>query len=108
MKTFEIIGAIFSGVWTFICIVAVLSYDASCWTYGKYMDWKESRKQKVRKQKVGKNMLVLKIAFLFMAILFTCVNLTKTSLKNDVPVSNLLLQAVGITGFIVMQWVLVK
>ena len=50
--------------------------------------------------------LITKIICLFIAILFTSSILTKTYHKNTVSAMNFVLQAAGITGFIVLQWLI--
>jgi len=49
-------------------------------------------------------LLILKIVFLFVGVLFTLTNVIRTTLKNDVSAANMIYQAIGITGFIVLQW----
>jgi len=49
-------------------------------------------------------LMILKIAFLFMTVLFTLTNVIRTMLKNNVPAANMFFQTIGITGFIVLQW----
>ncbi len=50
--------------------------------------------------------LSLKIIFLFLAVLFTCVNTSRMSHKSNIDAFNFLCQAVGITGFITLQWLI--
>lgn len=47
---------------------------------------------------------ILKIGFLFLGIWFTLINTTRIMNKVNLPASNLLYQAIGITGFIVLQF----
>ena len=49
-------------------------------------------------------MLIIKIICIFLVVLFTLVNSAKVWHKEAVPAINFLLQAIGITGFIVLQW----
>jgi len=49
-------------------------------------------------------MNVIKIVFLFLGILFTIANTYRTVLKNDIPAINVILQTIGIVGFIVCHW----
>jgi hypothetical protein len=51
-------------------------------------------------------MLILKIAFIFVAILFTLVNINRTYNANRIPAINFIMQAIGIVGFIVLQWLI--
>jgi len=51
-------------------------------------------------------MFILKLVFLFFAVWFTIINIGRVLLKERVPGSNLLIQAIGITGFIVFQWLI--
>ena len=51
-------------------------------------------------------MIYLKIAFLFFGIMFTLVNITLVKFKSDIPIINFVVQAAGITGFIVLQWII--
>ena len=47
---------------------------------------------------------MLKLIFLFIAIWFTIINIGRIMLKNDVSVINGVLHAIGITGFIYLQF----
>lgn len=47
----------------------------------------------------------MKIAFLFLAIWWTLVNIGRLIKKNDISGLNILLQAIGITGFIYLQFI---
>ena len=49
-------------------------------------------------------MIYLKFGFLFIGIMFTIVNIMRMIAKNDLPAANMIFQAIGITGFIVLQW----
>ena len=51
-------------------------------------------------------MLILKIIFLFLAVFFTVVNASRLYGKQNTPPINFIAQAIGITGFIVIQWLL--
>jgi len=51
-------------------------------------------------------MIYAKCVFLLLAILFTIVNIMRAHAKNDLPGINLVLQAIGITGFIICQWII--
>ena len=50
--------------------------------------------------------LILKIICMFLTILFTLVNTVKVIGGTTVPAMNFILQAAGITGFIVFQWMI--
>jgi len=51
-------------------------------------------------------MIVSKSLFLFMAVFFTLVNTGRMMSKQDLPFGNFIWQSVGVTGFIVLQWLL--
>ena len=51
-------------------------------------------------------MIYAKCVFLLAAVFFTIVNIGRTYSKNDLPAVNLILQAIGITGFIMCQWII--
>jgi hypothetical protein len=51
-------------------------------------------------------LFALKIVFLFVAILFTITNIIRLGYKNDIPTMNLIWQALGITGFVTLQWLI--
>lgn len=57
-------------------------------------------------------MLTLKILFLFIAIWFSIINSGKLMLRVaegddiELPTVNLLIHAIGITGFVVLQWLI--
>ena len=57
-------------------------------------------------QNSGEEMLYLKIGFLFLAIWFSLVNSIRFFKSNSIPGMNIILQAIGITGFIVIQWLI--
>lgn len=50
--------------------------------------------------------LILKVICIYLTILFTLSNTTKAIHKDTVPGMNFILQAAGITGFIVLQWMI--
>lgn len=67
---------------------------ASRWLLGKYKaNFNRSEK-----------MIILKIVFLFIAVWFTFINITKTAYKSDLPVINLFFWAIGVVGFVVLQF----
>lgn len=47
---------------------------------------------------------ILKIGFLFLGIMFTISNIGLVKYKSDVPALNVIYQAIGITGFLVLQF----
>lgn len=49
---------------------------------------------------------ILKYAFLFLAIWFTPINISKVCLRNRIIFANFFYQAVGITGFVIIQWLI--
>ena len=51
-------------------------------------------------------MLIAKIMFLFVAVLMTIVNTTRLFGKDDIPAVNFTVQAIGVTGFITLQWLI--
>jgi len=51
-------------------------------------------------------MLTLKILFLFIAIWFSIINIGKLIKKSYAPMIGVLIHAIGITGFIVLQWLI--
>ena len=51
-------------------------------------------------------MVYLKTAFLFIAVWFTIVNIGRIAVKNNLPAVNLFFQAIGIAGFITLQWII--
>lgn len=50
--------------------------------------------------------LVGKIIFLFIAIWFTIINVTRSIRQQSIHTANFILQAIGLTGFIVLQWII--
>lgn len=50
--------------------------------------------------------LYLEIAFLFLGVLFTLINLSKLRGIETIPATNMVLWAIGVTGFIVLHWML--
>lgn len=50
--------------------------------------------------------LGLKVIFLFIAIMFTFVNVLRSFNENDVSGTNFAIQALGITGFITLQFLI--
>ena len=56
---------------------------------------------------VGKVLLILdKGIFLFLGIMLTFVNFAKAYMKNTIPTLNFIIQSIGITGFIILQWLI--
>ena len=53
-------------------------------------------------------MIILKLICLFLAIWFTIVNTVKLIYKNRLPALNLIIQAIGITGYTILQFKLWK
>ena len=51
-------------------------------------------------------MLIAKIICMFLAILFTLNNSVKVMAKEPIPAANFILQAIGVTGFITLQWLI--
>lgn len=51
-------------------------------------------------------MIYAKIICLFFAVWFTIINVTRTLRKFDLNIMNFILQAAGITGFVVLQWLI--
>ena len=51
-------------------------------------------------------MLIAKIIFLFVAIMMTIINTTRLFGKADIPAVNFTMQAIGVTGFITLQWLI--
>lgn len=49
-------------------------------------------------------MELLRVCFLFLAVWFTIVNVIRVIGRNNVPAVNILIQAIGITGFVYLQW----
>lgn len=51
-------------------------------------------------------LLALKAICLYCAALYTLVNLARLQLGNSIPAINFKFQALGIVGFIVLQWLI--
>ncbi len=51
-------------------------------------------------------MFTLKIFFLFLAVLLTISNLLKAEARQEVSAGHLIVMAIGITGFITLQWLI--
>lgn len=51
-------------------------------------------------------LVVGKIIFLFIAIWFTLINVTRTIREQGLKPMNFIWQAIGLTGFIVLQWII--
>lgn len=49
---------------------------------------------------------ILKYVFLFLAIWFTIINISKVCLRDSIPFANFFYQAIGATGFVIMQWLI--
>lgn len=49
-------------------------------------------------------LIVVKLTFLFIAIMLTSINITKVIYKDDISASNFFLMAVGVAGFITLQF----
>lgn len=49
-------------------------------------------------------MNILKVVFLFVSIWFTLININLSVCKNDIPVANIVIQAIGIAGFLTLQF----
>lgn len=49
---------------------------------------------------------VLRFIFLFIGVWFTIINTSKVCLRNSVPFANFFYQSIGITGFVITQWLL--
>jgi heme/copper-type cytochrome/quinol oxidase subunit 1 len=49
-------------------------------------------------------MIILKIIFLFIAVLFTINNLTRIKYRQELNKGNFIFWAIGIVGFIVIQF----
>lgn len=50
--------------------------------------------------------LGFKISLLLGAVFFSCYNMARVYLRKDIAVGNFVSQAIGITGFIVLQWLI--
>lgn len=51
-------------------------------------------------------LLILKSICLFLGIFYTIVNLVRIKYKNDISAGNLIFQGIGITGFIIIQFMI--
>ena len=51
-------------------------------------------------------MNILKLLFLFIAVWFTIINVTRLVLKNSLSAGNLFWHAVGIVGFVYLQFMM--
>ena len=51
-------------------------------------------------------MLIAKIIFLFIAILMTTNNISRLIGEDNIPAVNFTMQAIGVTGFITLQWLI--
>ena len=51
-------------------------------------------------------MLIAKIIFLFIAVVMTIVNTSRLFGKVTIPSVNFTVQAIGVTGFITLQWLI--
>lgn len=49
---------------------------------------------------------MFKLLFLFIAIWFTTVNISRMRMRSNIPAVNFIIQAIGITGFIYLQWLI--
>lgn len=49
---------------------------------------------------------VLKYTFLFLAIWFTIINTSLVCMRDGIPFVNFLFQAVSVTGFVIVQWLI--
>lgn len=49
-------------------------------------------------------LLIFKSIFLFIAVLLTIINVTHAYVKKEVVTENIIWQSIGITGFIILQW----
>jgi len=47
---------------------------------------------------------MIKLSFLFIAVFFTTVNISRIFYKQQIFPINFILQSIGITGFIWLQW----
>jgi len=53
-------------------------------------------------------MMILKVIFLFLAVWFTIANAAIVVIKRTLPIGNILIQTIGIVGFIVLQFNLIN
>lgn len=49
-------------------------------------------------------MSILKITLLFLGVWFTLINICLCVFKDHIPAINMIIQAIGIVGFIIMQF----
>jgi len=49
---------------------------------------------------------ILKVLFLFITVLFTTRNIMALFAKNSIPGKNIIFQAIGITGFIYLHFIM--
>jgi hypothetical protein len=49
---------------------------------------------------------LIKVLLLFVGVWFTIVNIIRVALNNNIPGINIMIQAIGITGFIYFQWLI--
>lgn len=54
------------------------------------------------------DMMILKVIFLFLAVWFTIANAAIVVIKRTLPIGNILIQTIGIVGFIVLQYNLIN
>lgn len=47
-----------------------------------------------------------KVIFLFLAIWFTSINITRATNRVEIRPMNFIVQAIGLTGFIYLQWLI--
>jgi hypothetical protein len=51
-------------------------------------------------------LITLKFICLFIAIWFSLINISRIMHKCDVVAINFIIQAIGITGFVILQWLI--
>lgn len=51
-------------------------------------------------------MVYVKCVFLLIAVFFTLTNVGRLYFKNELSTINLALQTIGITGFVMCQWII--
>lgn len=49
-------------------------------------------------------MEIMKVFCLFLAVWFTLVNTIRVIGRSNIPAINIILHAIGITGFVYLQW----
>jgi len=49
---------------------------------------------------------IVKLICLFTAVMFTTVNLVRAYHAREIPAMNFVIQALGMTGFIYLQWLI--